>query len=135
MHVDEARIITFQHMFDRAERSDDREALDVLIADDFLSIGPSGMIINKTEWIQHHRGFAYHPIETDDLDVRLYGPTAIVRTVQHSQAQFEEGDVPATVRVSEVWVQQGGVDHWKLASIQFSPLDHRALGLNPDQVR
>lgn len=126
MHIDEARVIDFQHMFDRAERADDRETLNRLIADDFLSIGPTGKIMNKTEWIERHRGFVYHPLETDDLDIRVYGPTAIVRTVQHSLAKFDKGDLPATVRVSEVWVQQGDIDHWKLASIQFSPLEHQA---------
>jgi len=135
MHIDEARVTDFQHMFDRAERSDDREALDALIADDFLSIGPTGRIINKTEWIARHRGFVYHPLESDTLDVRVYGPTAIVRTVQHSLAQFAQGDVPATARVSEVWVQQGDVNHWKLASIQFSPLEQPAADLRLVQAR
>ena len=135
MHIDEAQVINFQHMFDRAERSDDREALDALLADDFLSIGPTGTIINKAEWIARHRGFVYHPIETDALDVRLYGRTAIVRTMQHSLAQFAKGDVPATVRVSEVWVQQGDMDHWKLASIQFTPLKSQAARLPLVQAR
>jgi len=129
MHIDEARVIDFQHMVDQAERSDDREALDALLADDFLSIGPTGTIINKAEWIARPRGFVYHPIETDALDVRLYGRTAIVRTMQHSLAQFAKGDVPATVRLSEVWVQQGDMDHWQLASIQLSPLEQRAADL------
>jgi hypothetical protein len=135
MHIDEARVIDFQRMFDRAERSDDREALDALIADDFMSIGPTGRIINKAEWIARHRGFVYHPLETDALDVRVYGPTAIVRTVQHSLAQFAEGDVPATARVSEVWVRQGDLDHWKLASIQFSPLAPQGADLKLAQAR
>jgi hypothetical protein len=126
MHIDEARVIDLQHMFDKAERSDDRIALNNLIADDFLSIGPTGKIMNKTEWIERHRDFVYHPLETDDLDIRIYGPTAIVRTVQHSLAKFDKDDLPATVRVSEVWVQQGDIDHWKLASIQFSPLQLEA---------
>lgn len=128
MHIDEARILDFQRAFEEAERTDDREALRGLIADDFLSIGPNGDILTKREWIERHRDFVYHPLETDELDIRVYGPTAIVRNVQHSLAKAPE-DIPASVRVSEVWVQQGDMDHWKLAALQFSPLD--AVGLHP----
>jgi hypothetical protein len=122
MHVDEARVLDLQHRFDEAELTDDRATLRELLADDFLSIGPKGAVLTKSEWIDRHKHFRHHALETGEIDIRVYGPTAIVRNVQHSRGVWAEDEIASSVRVSQVWVQQGDMHHWKLAAIQFSPL-------------
>jgi hypothetical protein len=112
-------ILRLQDEFDRAELRADADALRRLIADDFLSIGPRGFVLTKDEWIGRHVHFRYHELETSEHDVRTYGDTAIVRTVQRNKATYGDQHVELAVRVGQVWVRQDG---WRLAAIQFSPL-------------
>ena len=112
-------ILRLQDEFDRAELRADADALRRLIADDFLSIGPRGFVLTKDEWIGRHVHFRYHELETSEHDVRTYGDTAIVRTVQRNKATYGDQHVELAVRVGQVWVRQEG---WRLAAIQFSPL-------------
>jgi len=115
-----SNVAEIQRRFDRAELEADKAALEDLIVDDFLSIGPKGFVLDKREWIDRHGMFTYQSLETSELDVREYGDTAIVRTVQRNRATYADQPVDVTVRVCQVWVDQGG--QWRLASIQFSPL-------------
>ena len=116
----EETIRDLQSTFDTAELNADAETVDRLIADDFLSIGPRGFVLDKKEWIDRHVHFEYHALETSDMDIRLYGRTAIVRDIQRNKAIYKDQQVELAVRVSQVWVNQD--DKWRLAAIQFSPL-------------
>ena len=109
-----------QDRFDRAELAGDREGLRELIADDFLSIGPRGFVLDKTQWIDRHGEFRYQALETSETDVRRYGDTAVVRDVQRNRATYRGQEVAVSTRVSQVWVRQDG--RWQLVAIQFSPL-------------
>jgi ketosteroid isomerase-like protein len=109
-----------QNRFDQAERTADLDTLRELIAEDFLSIGPRGFVLDKPQWIDRHRQFTYHVLETSEMDVRGYGDTAVVRDVQRNRATWKDQQVQVTTRVSQVWVRRG--DRWQLVAIQFSPL-------------
>ena len=109
-----------QERFDEAERSADLDTLRELIAEDFLSIGPRGFVLDKSQWIERHGEFAYQALDTSELDVRRYGDTAVVRDVQRNRATWRDQDVRVDTRVSQVWVRLDG--RWQLVAIQFSPL-------------
>src|SRR2546423_2379015 len=79
-----------QNEFDSAELTADAETLQRLIAEDFLSIGPRGFVLDKQEWIDRHVHFTYHALDVSDMDVRLYGDTAIVRTIQRNKATYKD---------------------------------------------
>jgi hypothetical protein len=116
--MDDVRAV--QDRFDRAELTGDRETLRELIADDFLSIGPRGFVLDKDQWIDRHDEFRYQRLETSEMDVRHYGDTAVVRDIQRNQATYRDQPVSVNTRVSQVWVRQD--EHVRLAAIQFSPL-------------
>lgn len=109
-----------QREFDEAELNADTETLRRLIADDFLSIGPKGFLLDKEAWIERHTHFEYHALDTSEVDVRLYDQAAIVRNVQHNRATYDGETMELRVRVSQVWVNRHGL--WRLAAIQFSPM-------------
>jgi hypothetical protein len=113
-------IRTLQSEFDTAELEADAETLQRLLADDFLSIGPRGFVLDKDEWINRHVHFRYENLETSEMDIRLYAGTAIVRNIQRNKATYKDQGVELAVRVSQVWVNQQ--DQWRLTAIQFSPL-------------
>ncbi len=116
--MDDVREI--QDRFDRAELTADRETLRELLADDFLSIGPRGFVLDKDQWIGRHGEFRYQSLETSEMDIRRYGDTAGVRDVQRNRATYGGQQVAVNTRVGQVWVRQG--DRWGLVAIQFSPL-------------
>jgi hypothetical protein len=109
-----------QDEFDHAELHADIETLQRLLTDDFLSIGPKGFMLDKQEWINRHVHFRYDTLDTSDMDIRLYDNTAIVRNILTNTATYNDEHVEFTLRVSQVWVEQG--NEWRLAAIQFSPL-------------
>lgn len=113
-------VIEAQREFDEAELRADRDALERLIGEDFLSIGPRGFVLDKREWIDRHDQFRYHELATSEMDVRRYGDTAIVRNVQRNHASYADQEVRLAVRVSQVWVRADGA--WRIVAIQFSPL-------------
>jgi hypothetical protein len=117
----ETDIATAQQRFDAAELGADTQTLQELLAEDFLSIGPKGFVLSKSEWIDRHVHFTYHSLETSDVDIRTYGSdTAIVRNIQRNRATYRDTESEIAVRVSQTWVRQSG--SWRLAGIQFSPL-------------
>jgi ketosteroid isomerase-like protein len=113
-----------QDRFDRAELAADRDTLRDLIAEDFLSIGPRGFVLDKQQWIGRHDEFRYEQLETSEMDVRRYGDTAVVRNVQRNRATYKDEQVTLTVRVGQVWVRQQ--QGWRMAAIQFSPMAQEA---------
>jgi|SRR5215208_6615355 len=113
-------IRALQDEFDKAELHADTATVQRLLADDFLSIGPRGFILDKKEWINRHVHFKYHKLETGDMDLRLYDKTANVRDMERNKASYKDEPVELAVRVSQVWVKQQ--EEWRLAAIQFSPL-------------
>jgi ketosteroid isomerase-like protein len=109
-----------QDSFDRAELAADRDTLRDLIAEDFLSIGPRGFVLDKQQWIGRHDEFRYEQLQTSEMDVRRYGDTAVVRNVQRNRATYQDHPVTVAVRVGQVWVRRD--ERWQLVAIQFSPL-------------
>ncbi|MEO8179205.1 MAG: nuclear transport factor 2 family protein [Deltaproteobacteria bacterium] len=114
------QILKLQTEFDRAELTADLDTLRRLLADDFLSIGPKGFVLDKNAWIGRHAQFKYHSLDSSEVDVRAYGSAAIVRNVQRNRASYQGHEQEHAVRVSQVWVRLD--NDWKLAGIQFSPL-------------
>jgi hypothetical protein len=109
-----------QNEFDKAELHADTKKLNQLLTDDFLSIGPRGFVLNKEQWINMHKQFRYEQLDTSEMNIRLYGDTAIVTDTQKNKATFNNEPVSLSVRVSQVWIHENS--QWKLASIQFSPM-------------
>ena len=109
-----------QNEFDKAELHADTKKLNQLLTDDFLSIGPRGFVLNKEQWINRHKQFRYEQLDTSEMNIRLYGDTAIVTDTQKNKATFNNEPVSLSVRVSQVWIHENS--QWKLVSIQFSPM-------------
>jgi hypothetical protein len=113
-------LLRSQQEFDRAELHADVDRLASLLADDFLSIGERGYILNKNQWTARHADFAYLSATSLDLDVRRYERCAIIRDIHHSRATWRGQEMTLKTRRSQVWVEQP--EGWKLAAIQFSSL-------------
>ncbi len=104
----------------RAQITADTLALRRIYADDFLGIGPTGVVRNKAEVIADFTSHAltYQSIMTADVRVRVYGNTA-VQTGRSTMVGQDKGKaVPRDNRFTRVWVMTAG--RWQLVANHYS---------------
>ena len=104
----------------RAQITADTLALRRIYADDFLGIGPTGVVRNKAEVIADFTSHAltYQSITTAEVRVRVYGNTA-VETGRSTMIGVDRGKaVPRENRFTRVWVMTAG--QWQLVANHYS---------------
>ena len=105
-----------------AQISADANALQRIYADDFIGIGPTGVVRNKAEVIADFTSheLTYQSITTADVRVRIYGNTA-VETGRSTMIGRDKGKaVPRDNRFTRVWVVKEG--RWQLVANHYSPM-------------
>jgi ketosteroid isomerase-like protein len=104
----------------RAQITADSIALRWIYADDFLGIGPTGVVRNKAAVIADFTTHAltYQSITTADVRVRVYGNTAVETGRSTMVGQDKGKDVPRENRFTRVWVMRGG--RWQLVANHYS---------------
>jgi ketosteroid isomerase-like protein len=105
-----------------AQVSADTSALGRIYADDFIGIGPTGVVRNKAQVIADFTSheLTYDSIKTDEVRVRVYGETA-VETGRSTMIGRDKGKaVPRDNRFTRVWVLKEG--RWQLVANHYSPL-------------
>ena len=105
-----------------AQITADTLALRRIYADDFLGIGPTGVVRHKAEVIADFTSHAltYQSITTADVRVRVYGNTA-VQTGRSTMVGQDRGKaVPRDNRFTRVWVMTAG--QWQLVANHYSLL-------------
>ena len=103
----------------------DAAALDRIYADDFVGIGPSGIVRAKPQVISDFTSgdLKFQSITTDDVQVHVYGNTAVEIGRSTMDGHDKGKVVPRDNRFTRVWVQQQG--HWRLVANHYSPLMSR----------
>ena len=106
----------------RAQIAADTVALRRIYADDFLGIGPTGVVRNKEQVIADFTSheLTYQSITTADVRVRIYG-NAAVETGRSTMIGVDNGRaVPHENRFTRVWVVKEG--RWQLVANHYSPM-------------
>jgi uncharacterized protein (TIGR02246 family) len=98
------------------------EALNRIYADDFIGIGPSGTVRTKPQVISDFTSgdLKFQSITTDDVQVRVYGNTAVETGRSTMIGQDKGKAVPRDNRFTRVWIKQVG--RWRLVANHYSPL-------------
>jgi ketosteroid isomerase-like protein len=114
LKVDEERI--------QAQIGADALALDRTYAADFIGIGPSGTVRNKAEVISDFTSgkLKFTSITTDDVQVRIYGNTAVETGISIMDGRDKDKTVPRDNRFTRVWVKEDG--RWQLVANHYSLL-------------
>lgn len=101
-----------------AERAGDTAALDSLLAEDFVGIGPVGFVLDRAAWLtRFDHGLRYEQLELDEVSTHHHGTTVIVVARQRADGHAGETPTPPDVRVSLTVV---GADDPRIASVQYS---------------
>lgn len=114
LNQDQARI--------HAQIAADAVALRAIYADDFIGIGPTGVVRNKADVIADFTShtLTYQSITTSEVRVRVYGETAVETGRSTMVGQDKGKTVPGENRFTRVWVMTGG--KWQLVANHYSPM-------------
>jgi len=98
----------------------DAEAIDRIYADDFIGVGPSGTVRTKPQVIADFTShdLKFQSITTEEVQVRVYGNTAVETGRSTMTGQDKGKDVPRDTRFTRVWVKQQG--RWRLVANHYS---------------
>src|SRR6266481_6797534 len=96
--------------------------LDRIYAADFIGVGPSGTVRTKPQVILDFTSgdLKFQSITTDEVQVRVYGNTAVETGRSTMNGQDKGQAVPRENRFTRIWVKQQG--HWRLVLNHYSPL-------------
>ena len=98
----------------------DATALDRIYAPDFIGVGPSGTVRTKPQVLLDFTSgdLKFQSITTDEVQVRVYGDTAVETGVSTMIGQDKGKTVPSETRFTRVWVKQHG--RWRLVANHYS---------------
>jgi uncharacterized protein (TIGR02246 family) len=104
-----------------AEQGNDAEALDGLLADDFVGVGPLGFVLGRDQWLARFgNGLENRSFAVEDAQVRDYGSAAVVVGVLAQETSFRGGDNSGRFRLTLVAVRPS--DRWLLANAHIGML-------------
>jgi ketosteroid isomerase-like protein len=115
-------VTAFEKEWSDAEVRGDRNALDTILTDGFVGVGPRGFVLTKAEWLDRHASgdLKYRSIDVADIELHSYGDAVLVTSVQSQDGSYQSHDIKGSFRTSQLMVRDG--DRWRLASIQYSPI-------------
>jgi ketosteroid isomerase-like protein len=98
----------------------DATALDRIYAADFIGVGASGRVRTKSQVISDFTSgdLKFQSITTDDVQVRVYGNTAVETGLSTMIGQDKGQTVSRDTRFTRVWVKQQG--QWRLVANHYS---------------
>jgi len=98
----------------------DATALDRIYAADFIGVGPSGTVRTKPQVILDFTSgnLKFQSITTGQVQVRVYGDTAVETGLSTMVGQDKGKIVPRDTRFTRVWVKQQG--QWRLVANHYS---------------
>src|SRR5947208_15122983 len=116
----EEKLLKLEDEFARAVASNDADALDGLLADDWIIGDPDGGIIGKVRFLGVIRSGAlsHESMKSTDLEVRLYGNTAVVTGLTTSKGKFMGQDFTSCERATDIFVKQA--DRWQCVFTQLT---------------
>ena len=106
----EQEIVKLEHEWVAAIQAKDTATIDRLLADDFVGTTNNRRYI-KRDAIEDVREGEHETLVLDDVQVRLYGDTAIVDIDQVEKSRHGGDDFSGTYLFTNTWVKQGG--SWK----------------------
>lgn len=115
-------LVGVAHAWDRAMVENDAAEIGRYMADDWTIVGPDGSVGDKATFLALVRSGAltHDVMESTDIDVRLYGDTAVVIARGVSGGNYNGQAFREVERSSSVFVRQGG--EWKCVLTHLSRL-------------
>lgn len=110
--------------FAAAQRALDVDALDALLTDDFILVGPLGFMLDKPQLLGQLRGgsLQFTSLTIGSLVSRSYGGATVVIGVQEQAGSFGDRPLDGRFRITLV------IFDGNLASMHLSPITKAPAG-------
>src|SRR5262245_770586 len=114
----EAELLALERQFGQAVINGDQEALERLVSDDWVIIGPEGKVIPKTACLAvlESGALTHSAMDLDETRVRVYGDTALVTGRATATGTFQGQAFTTRERSTDVFVRQQG--RWRCVLTQ-----------------
>ncbi len=122
MIAPEAELLAVTDAWDRAMVSNDPDAIGAYMTDDWTIIGPDGSVDGKARFLAliGSGALTHDVMESHDVNVRVYGDTAVVISRGVSGGQYQGQAFHLIERVSCVFVRHQ--DRWQCVSTHLSEM-------------
>ena len=99
----------------------DTKALDAVLADDWVVVGPTGAVDTKRQQEKKitDKSLVFEAIDPKEVKVRVHGDAAIVMGLYHIKATRNGRTVDGVFRNTEVFTKQSGT--WRCVFNQVTP--------------
>jgi ketosteroid isomerase-like protein len=113
-------LVKLEDEFARAVARNDADALDGILADDWIIVDPDGSMISKARFLGVIKSgvLVHESMESTDLRIRLYGNTAVVTGLTTTKGKFMGQDFASCERATDVFVKQ--TDRWQCVFTQLT---------------
>lgn len=114
------RIDSFLSAWTAAERDGDTAALDALLTDNFVGVGPLGFTLPRSAWLARHQqgDLTYETFDLDETVTRMHHDMALVIARLNTRGAYQGHPIPEAVRATLALVNEAG--SWQLAGIHMS---------------
>lgn len=102
-------------------------ALQGILADDFAYTNASGVVFDKTAYLEFYvtsGEMRWQSQDLDDIRVRVYGNVGVVTCRIHDRASYRGAGFDAWFRSTQVFVQQAG--RWRYMAGQTTAMEPAA---------
>lgn len=105
-----------------AQQASDPEALDALLADDFVLVGPLGFVLDKQQWLEQWQAgnLSFTRLVIEDVSTRFYGDVTVAVGVQDQQGSYRDQPADGRFRVTLILDAAGGSE--RIVGAHLSPI-------------
>ena len=120
--VPEKQVAALSEQHRQAAIKGDTDALDAVLADDWVVVGPTGEVETKRQQVQKMKdeSLVFEAIDAKEVKVRMHGDTAIVMGLYHIKATVNGRTVDGDFRNTGVFNKQAGT--WRCVFNQVTPV-------------
>jgi len=122
--IAEREVMMLNARWAHAEEAGDVGLLNTLLDDDFVAVGPTGSILDKSQWLARHESgmLRNHSFTVSDPTVRIVGNAAFVVESADQHATFG-GDL-ACGRFRMTGIFERRRERWRLVALHLSAHAH-----------
>lgn len=115
-------LLAAERALQAAQLASDVDALDRLLHDDLLAVGPDGQLADKASDLEAHRQgiFEISELQEEDLRALVHGETAVTFVLVSLRGAIAGEEVAGRVRYTRTWVRDGGA--WRVLAAHIAPL-------------
>lgn len=121
--TDERQILALEEAWVRALETEDRAALERIVASDFTFIEPDGSLLNRNAYLadRANNPAEIHAFEGSEMIVRILGDTALVTGLSTIDESLAGKRYKYKLRWKELWVKRRG--SWQVLAGQATPVN------------